>query len=251
MRNDNRDTEQERCNPTVVVPAVVEPRLDTDTLPPHPQTSAKERRFAFGILMLSILCLGLGQTILFAVLPPIARQIGIPDIQVGIIFTFSAICWVISSTFWGRRSDLTGRKPIILLGVGAFAISIAALGIVMELGARGITSVFVTFYLLFFLRSIHGSFASAAPAAGQAYVADRTNPDERTSSLASMAAAFGIGATLGPGIGSATARFGPMVPLLVVATIAIIVFIFRFLFVFIVTVLVFVLVLIVFVLVLI
>lgn len=220
-----RPTPLDETPATVVVPPVVDPRLgDKATLPPHPQTTQQQRRFAFGILLLSIVCLGLGQTILFAILPPMARAIGIADGWVGVIFTFSALMWVLTSPFWGQRSDVWGRKPVILLGVGMFAASITGLGIVMQLGADGILGVPLTIFLLFVLRSLHGGFASASPAASQAYVADRTAPEERTSSLAGFAAAFGLGATLGPGIGSATAQYGPLVSLLIVGGIGVVVF---------------------------
>lgn len=205
----------------VTVPPVVEPSLESDPLPPHPLTTQKQRRIAFGVLMLSALCLGLGQTILFTILPPIARRIGFADIQVGLIFTVSAIAWVTMSPIWGRRSDVVGRKPIILFGIGMFAVSTTALAIALQAGLDNKLSILMTFILLVLFRGLHGLFGSAGPAAAQAYVADRTAPNERASSLAGIAAAFGLGATLGPGIGSATVQFGAVVPLFVVALIAI------------------------------
>ncbi len=208
----------------IIVPPVTEPRLDTDLIPPHPKTSKAARRRAMAILMLSIICLGLGQTILFAILPPIARAMGMADMEVGIIFTLSAIMWVVMSPYWGRKSDVWGRKPVILLGVGAFAISLALLGLVMQAGMQNTLSLGVAFLLMCVFRSFHGLFASGGPAAAQAYVADRTAPEERTASLAGLTAAFGLGASIGPGIGAATAQFGAVVPIYVVAVIAVLSF---------------------------
>lgn len=215
---------------SVIVPPVIDPRMDTNALPPHPKTSAKARNLAFSILMLSTVCLGLGQTILFAILPPIARKIGLEDIQVGFIFTISALMWVLLSPIWGRKSDVIGRKPILLLGVGMFAISLAILGTIMELSLRGYFSATMAFILMAAFRSMHGIFASAGPAAAQAYVADRTTTKERPSSLAAIAASFGLGAIIGPGIGSATSRFGLTVPLFIVVAIAVVSFLAIFLF---------------------
>ncbi len=210
---------------TVIVPPVVSPSIDSGALPRHPETSIKARRRAFAVLMLSSMCLGLGQTILFTILPPLARRLGLADIQVGLVFTISALMWVIMSPVWGRRSDRVGRKPVILFGVGMFALSIAGIGVVLSLSLNGTLSVFAGFLLLVLFRSFHGLFASAGPAASQAYVADRTSPEERTSSLAGIAAAFGFGSTVGPGIGSATVQFGALVPLFVVSGVAVISFI--------------------------
>ncbi|MCI5047594.1 MAG: MFS transporter [Aquisalinus sp.] len=224
IKSDNTSSAEDKVSASAIVPAVTEPRLDSDPLPPHPETSPGARRWAMGILMLCIICLGLGQTILFAILPPIARSIGLADIQVGIIFTVSAFMWVFFSPYWGRRSDVLGRKPVILLSVGMFAISIGALAVVLELGLNSVISVMAVFVLLVLSRSLHGIFVSAGPAAAQAYVADRTAPEERTASLAGLTAAFGLGASIGPGIGSATVQFGPVVPLYIVTIISVLSF---------------------------
>ncbi|MEL6379294.1 MAG: MFS transporter [Pseudomonadota bacterium] len=185
----------------------------------------KDRRAAFAILMLATLCLGLGQTILFAILPPIARRLGMADIEVGLIFTLSAFFWVLMSPVWGRRSDQVGRKPVILLGVGVFAVALSALGLALHAGLTGFVPVGAMVFLLAGIRAFHGLFSSAAPAASQAYIADRTSAQDRTAALAGLGAAFGIGSTLGPGIGGATVQFGPVVPLFVVSAIAIAAFI--------------------------
>ncbi len=209
---------------TVTVAPVIAPSSDTGQLPRHPKTSQRDRNIAFGVLMLGAMCLGLGQTILFTILPPLARRIGLADIQVGMIFTVSALMWVIMSPVWGRRSDKIGRKPVILLGVGMFSVSIAGIGCILHLSLKDSLSSLSIFILLVLFRSLHGLFSSAGPAASQAYVADRTKPDERTSSLAGIAAAFGLGATLGPGIGGTTVQFGPVIPLFIVSGIAILSF---------------------------
>ncbi|MEO1674567.1 MAG: MFS transporter [Pseudomonadota bacterium] len=180
----------------------------------------KDRRTAFAILMLATLCLGLGQTILFAILPPLARRLGVADIEVGLVFTLSAFFWVLMSPVWGRRSDQIGRKPVILLGVGVFAIALSALGLALHAGLNAWVPAGALVFLLAGIRAFHGLFSSAAPAASQAYIADRTGAQDRTAALAGLGAAFGIGSTLGPGIGGATVQFGPVVPLFAVSAIA-------------------------------
>lgn len=58
---------------------------------------------------------------LFSILPPAARDIGISPFQVSTVFAISATIWVFVSPWWGRRSDLTGRRRIILnaaMGMG-------------------------------------------------------------------------------------------------------------------------------------
>jgi MFS family permease len=49
-------------------------------------------------------------------------------------------------------------------------------------------------------RTIYGVFGSAAPIASQAYVADRTTPEQRTQAMSLLAAAQGLGTVIGPAL---------------------------------------------------
>jgi Na+/melibiose symporter-like transporter len=97
-------------------------------------TTQAERNRAFGILFISLVCMGAGQTVLFAILPPLSRQLGLSELQTTTIFAISATIWVFSSTFWGKKSDFWGRRPVMLLGLLAFAISFALFASVMLAG---------------------------------------------------------------------------------------------------------------------
>src|SRR6266849_2044966 len=66
---------------------------------------------AFALLFGCLVCVGMGQSMLFSILPPAARQIGISPFQVSTIFATSASIWVFISPMWGRRSDVVGRRP--------------------------------------------------------------------------------------------------------------------------------------------
>ena len=68
---------------------------------------------ALRILFVCLVCIGIGQSMLFSILPPAARAIGISPFQVSTIFAISASIWVFVSPWWGRRSDVRGRRPII------------------------------------------------------------------------------------------------------------------------------------------
>jgi len=60
----------------------------------------------------------------------------------------------------------------------------------------------VAYPLMIAARSLYGIFGSGASPASQAYVADRTTRAERTRGVAALGAAFGLGTTIGPGIGA-------------------------------------------------
>src|ERR1700744_4387876 len=89
-------------------------------------TTPAERSRAFSILFVSLLCMGAGHSIIYTILPPLGRQLGLGPFQVTTIFAASATIWIFSSAFWGHRSDHWGRKPVMLLGFVAFAISFFA-----------------------------------------------------------------------------------------------------------------------------
>ena len=47
---------------------------------------------------------------IFITIPPLARDLGLSEIQIGSIFASSALAWMILSLFWGKLSDRIGRK---------------------------------------------------------------------------------------------------------------------------------------------
>jgi MFS family permease len=166
------------------------------------------------------MALGMGQSLFFAIFPPVARDLGLSEIQVSAIFTLSAVLWVVMSPFWGRRSDVWGRKPVILLGLAGFGISTGGFGILLALGDKGILPLMSLYVLMILVRAIFGLFGSGTPSAAQAYIADRTSREERTSGVAAIGAAFGMGTILGPGFAAALAAFHLLAPFFALAIFA-------------------------------
>ena len=183
-------------------------------------TSPRARAFAIALLLVGAVCAGMGQTIVFSVLPPLAREIGLSDLQVGLIFMLSAMCWVSFGPRWGLVSDQRGRKPLILIGLVGFAVSMLLFGASIRLGVVGAISGMPLYALMVGTRMLYGVFGSAGPPAAQAYIADRTSAKDRTAGIASFSAAFGLGAMLGPGFGAAAAIFGPVAPFFAMAILA-------------------------------
>ena len=105
---------------------------------PTKETTKTERTRGLSLLFVCLLSLGMGQSLFFALLPPIARDLGLSEVQVSAIFTLSAVLWVVMSPFWGRRSDIWGRKPVILLGLVGFGISTGGFGLLLAVGQTGV-----------------------------------------------------------------------------------------------------------------
>ncbi|MGA7710311.1 MAG: MFS transporter [Rhizomicrobium sp.] len=187
---------------------------------PMRATTPSERRRAFTILFFSLMCTGAGQSVMFAILPSLARQLGLSEFQASLPFVVSATIWVFTSGFWGEKSDHWGRKPIILLGLTAFGVSFGLFAIVANLGTAGLLPVMIAYPLMIGARALFGIFGSGASPAAQAYVADRTARHERIAGVATMSAAFGMGTTIGPGIGAVLVVFGLFAPFYFTALVA-------------------------------
>ncbi len=184
-------------------------------------TTPVERRRAFIILFVSLVCMGAGQSVIYTILPPLGRQLGLGPLQITSIFAVSATIWIFSSAFWGLRSDRWGRKPVMLLGLIAFAISFACFASAMLAGVYRWIPAALIFPLLIFSRSIYGTFGSGTSAAAQAYVADRTTPHERLHGIAIISMAFAFGTTFGPVIGSSLTFLGLLAPFYFISGLAI------------------------------
>lgn len=155
-------------------------------------------RGAFAIVFCVSLAVAVGNTGMQSVLPAIGRSIEIPDFMVSAIYSLSALLWAFSSPWWARRSDVIGRKPLMLVGLGGFAVSMVLCGLVVGAGLVGWSTPMVIFVLFLLSRAIFGFFGAAAPPASQAYVAERTTREQRTQAMATLAGAFGLGTIVGP-----------------------------------------------------
>jgi len=180
------------------------------------------RQRAFRLLFVCLVCIGMGQSMLFAILPPAAREIGISPFQVSLIFATSASIWIFMSPMWGRRSDLIGRRRVILIGLLGFALSMSLLATMIKIGLAGLLPVMAVYPLMIAARSVFALLGSGTGPASQAYVADRTSPDERTAGVALMSAALGVGQTIGPGVGALLAVVGVLAPLYLSAVLAVV-----------------------------
>ncbi len=163
----------------------------------------------------------LGLSVLFPILGPLSRELGLSEVQVGLFSTGYALMQFLLSTYWGRQSETLGRKPILLLGIGGFAASFYLFAFVAWLGYQGVLSGVGLFALLLASRLLGGAFSSATLPTAQAYLADITPREARTQSFALLGAAFGLGIIFGPAIGAGLAHFGLLTPVLFSASLAV------------------------------
>lgn len=155
---------------------------------------------AFALLFAVSLIAAAGNMALQSVLPAIGREFRLSDTLVAGAFAISALMWTVASPFWARLSDTLGRKRVILIGLGGFVVSMSGFGLAATSGLEQWLGAGLAFTLMAVARTVYGVFGSAAPIASQAYVADRTSPEQRTQAMSLLASAQGLGTVLGPAL---------------------------------------------------
>ena len=152
------------------------------------------------ILAAGLLCVGAGQTIVFITIPPIARDLGLNEIQIGSIFATSAVAWMILSPVWGSLSDSIGRKKIVIVGLLGFAISLVLFSLTISLGQKGLLTGTLLFVLLVSARVLNGIFGSATRPSSGGWIADISSINSRSRAFARLDSGFSIGRILGPAL---------------------------------------------------
>ena len=155
---------------------------------------------AFAILFSVSLIAAAGNMALQSVLPAIGREFRLSDTLVAGAFAISALMWTVASPFWARLSDRLGRKRVMMIGLGGFILSMSGFGLAATSGLEQWLGAGLAFILMGVARTIYGVFGSAAPIASQAYVADRTTPEQRTQAMSLLASAQGLGTVIGPAL---------------------------------------------------
>lgn len=153
---------------------------------------------SFAILFSVSIVVAIGNTGLMAVLPAIARETHIADWMISAVFGLSALLWAVMSPIWARESDKRGRKPLIMLGLAGFMVSMTLCACVVSVGLHHLLPPIVVFVLFLLSRAIFGLIGSSSNPATQAYLAERTTRADRTQQMAALAGAFGLGTVVGP-----------------------------------------------------
>ncbi|HET9640854.1 MAG TPA: MFS transporter [Allosphingosinicella sp.] len=141
-----------------------------------------------------------GNTAMQSLMPAIGRELGVADLWVAIAFSLSAVIWVLMAPYWARRADHRGRRALMRLGLYGFIASSLICGGILAAGLHGLIPATIVFVIFLFGRAIYGGWGSASPPAVQAYIAARTEGEQRTAYLAALASSFGLGTIIGPAI---------------------------------------------------
>ncbi|MFY9610421.1 MAG: MFS transporter [Blastocatellia bacterium] len=116
-------------------------------------------------------------------------------IILGLIVSSFTVAQLLSAPMWGRFSDRVGRRPVLLIALGASAIAYLIFGFAHSL------------LLLFVSRMVQGAGGGTVGVI-QAYVADSTDPKDRARALGWLSATTNLGVALGPVLGSFAIALG-------------------------------------------
>ncbi|MDH3510131.1 MAG: MFS transporter [Gammaproteobacteria bacterium] len=180
----------------------------------HPGVSTQRGK---AILVAGMIGDRIGLSLLFIVFGPLARDVGLSDTQFGLLMAASNVTLGIASPFWGRKSQVLGRKPVFMIGLFGYAVGYSLLAIFIQAGLDGWLSASPVFWCLLATRFGYGVIAAATQPAATAYIADITSIAGRAKGMALIGIAAGVGTVLGPLIGSALSGAKSVLPLYVIA----------------------------------
>jgi DHA1 family multidrug resistance protein-like MFS transporter len=168
--------------------------------------NASKRSLYILIFVLFVVMLGYG--IVIPILPFYIENMGAGGTELGLLVASYAVMRLVFGPIWGGLSDRIGRKPILLIGILGYAVTMVWFGLAN------------TLWMLFAARILSGVLSSATAPTTMAFIGDSTPENERGGGMGLLGAAGGIGTIIGPAIGGFMASEKLSTPFFIAAGLA-------------------------------
>src|SRR5258706_14431966 len=132
----------------------------------------------------------MGLMLVAPLMPFYALALKAPEWLVGPLIASFAVAQLVSSPIWGKFSDRYGRRPAMLIGLGASAFAYVIFGLATSL------------WMLFASRIVQG-LGGGATGVAQAYRADTMEAEEKGKALGWLSAETSAGLVIRPFIAPA------------------------------------------------
>lgn len=157
-----------------------------------------------GFILVTIFLDAVGIGLLIPVIPELIKELsGIDVVDAalygGALTALFSVMQFIFSPILGAASDAYGRRRILLLSLAAFGVNYIIMGLA------------TTLIWLFIGQALAGIFG-ATHSVGSAFVADISQPSERSKRFGLLGAAFGFGFVVGPVISGLISEWGIRFP---------------------------------------
>ncbi|MBI9045605.1 MAG: MFS transporter [Anaerolineaceae bacterium] len=150
------------------------------------KTSNQKNIFILSFILFVVM---LGFGLVIPIMPFYVEELGAGGTELGLLLASYATMRLIFGPIWGNLSDRVGRKPILMVGMLGYAITMIWFGLATKL------------WMLFLARSLSGILSSATSPTTMAYISDNTTEKERSRGMGILGAAIGLGTIIGPGLG--------------------------------------------------
>lgn len=142
----------------------------------------------------------LGFSIVLPVIPFLGMELGLTEIEIGLIASIFSFCQLFASPVTGKLSDRFGRRPLLILSQLSTFVGFVLLGFA------------TTAILLLVARLIDGLLGSNMTIS-QAYISDITAPKHRTRVYGYSSGVFGAALIFGPVIGGVLSAIDFSIPM--------------------------------------
>jgi DHA1 family tetracycline resistance protein-like MFS transporter len=152
------------------------------------------------IIFLTIFVNLIGFGIIIPLLPFYAGTFGASPLVIGLLFAVFSLCQLVAAPALGDLSDRWGRRPVLIFSLAGTVVSFVMLAMAHSIA------------MLFAARVVDG-LSGGNISTARAYVADVTEPKDRSRAYGLIGAAFGLGFIFGPALSGVLAKISYTAPI--------------------------------------